>query len=134
MLSIASLAASADTAHYYLEAIANDRDDYYVASGEAPGRWLGSGSALLGLGGEVTPEDLRAVLEGHHPRTGEAVIGYRKNAGFDTASRLRNPCHSFGGCVIGRPLIRLSPLTMRRACRPGVLGGRGVHGPAGQEG
>jgi conjugative relaxase-like TrwC/TraI family protein len=83
VLSIARLAASAETAHYYLEAIANDRDDYYVASGEAPGRWLGSGSALLGLDGEVTPEDLRAVLEGLDPRTGESVIGYRKNAGFD---------------------------------------------------
>lgn len=83
MISIARLAANADTAHYYLEAIANDRDDYYVASGEAPGRWLGSGSALLGLDGEVTPADLQAVLEGLDPRTGEAVIGYRKNAGFD---------------------------------------------------
>jgi len=83
VLSIARLAASADTAHYYLEAIANDRDDYYVASGEAPGRWLGSGSTLLGLNGHVTPDDLRAILEGIDPRSGEAVIGYRKNAGFD---------------------------------------------------
>lgn len=83
MLSIARLAANADTAHYYLEAIANDRDDYYVASGEAPGRCLGSGSALLGLGAEVTLGGLRAVLDGVDPRTGEAIIGYRKNAGFD---------------------------------------------------
>ena len=83
MISIARLFANADTAHYYLEAIANDRDDYYVASGEAPGRWLGSGSALLGLDGEVTPQDLRAILEGLDPRTGEPIIGYRKNAGFD---------------------------------------------------
>lgn len=83
MISIARLAANADTAIYYLEAIANDRDDYYVASGEVPGRWLGSGSALLGVGGEVTPEDLRAILHGLDPRTGEALVGYRKNSGFD---------------------------------------------------
>ena len=83
MISIARLAANADTAIYYLEAIANDRDDYYVASGEVPGRWLGSGSALLGLDGEVTPEDLRAILDGMDPRTGEELVGYRKNSGFD---------------------------------------------------
>ncbi len=83
MISIARLAANPDTAIYYLEAIANDRDDYYVASGEVPGRWLGSGSALLGLEGEVTPEDLRAILDGLDPRTGHALVGYRKNSGFD---------------------------------------------------
>jgi conjugative relaxase-like TrwC/TraI family protein len=83
VISIARLAANADTAIYYLEAIANDRDDYYVASGEVPGRWLGSGSVLLGLDGEVTPEDLRAILDGLDPRTGEPLVGYRKNAGFD---------------------------------------------------
>ncbi len=83
MISIARLAANADTAIFYLEAIANDRDDYYVTSGEVPGRWLGSASDLLGLDGEVTPEDLRAVLDGLDPRTGEALVGYRKNSGFD---------------------------------------------------
>jgi conjugative relaxase-like TrwC/TraI family protein len=83
VISIARLATNADTASYYLKAIANDRDDYYVASGEVPGRWLGSGSELLGLDGEVTPEELRAVLAGLDPRTGETLLGYRKNAGFD---------------------------------------------------
>ena len=70
MISIARLAANADTAIYYLEAIANDRDDYYVASGEVPGRWLGSGSALLGLDGEVTPPLLPAE---RRPPAGAAV-------------------------------------------------------------
>ena len=83
MISIARLAANADTAIYYLEAIANDRDDYYIASGEVPGRWLGTGSALLGLDGEVTPEDLRSILDGVDPRVGVALVGYRKNSGFD---------------------------------------------------
>jgi conjugative relaxase-like TrwC/TraI family protein len=83
VISIAKLAASADTAVYDLESIANDRDDYYVASGEVPGRWVGSGSALVGLAGEVTPEDLGAILDGLDPRTGEPLVGYRKDAGFD---------------------------------------------------
>lgn len=101
MISIARLAANADTAHYYLEAIANDRDDYYVASGEAPGRWLGSGSALLGLDGEVSPEDLRAVLEGLDHRTGEPVIGYRKNAGFDLCLSAPKTSHVRRGQAAG---------------------------------
>ena len=44
MISIARLAANADTAIYYLEAIANDRDDYYVASGESPAGGSGRGA------------------------------------------------------------------------------------------
>jgi len=83
VISLAKLAVGADTASYYLEAIANDRDDYYLASGEAPGRWLGSGCEALGLVGVVLPEHLRAVLDGLDPRIGEALVGYRKNCGFD---------------------------------------------------
>lgn len=83
MISIARLAANADTAIYYVEAIANDRDDYYVASGEVPVRCLGRGSALLGLNSDVTPEDLRAILDGLDPLTGEPPFGYRRNSGFD---------------------------------------------------
>ncbi|HMQ25246.1 MAG TPA: relaxase domain-containing protein [Acidimicrobiales bacterium] len=81
MISIARLAAKPDTAIFYLEAIANDRDDHYFASGEVSGHRLGSGSALLSLDGEVMPEDLRAILDGLAPRTGEALVGYRKNRG-----------------------------------------------------
>jgi hypothetical protein len=83
VFTIAKLAASANTAICYLEVIANERDDYYVASGEVPGRWVGSSSPLLGLEGAVTPEDLRSILEGLDPRTGQSIIGRRRNAGFD---------------------------------------------------
>ena len=37
VLSIAKFTAAPDPAAYYLEVIANERDDYYLASGEAPG-------------------------------------------------------------------------------------------------
>jgi len=36
---------------------------------EAPGRWLGTGAAALGLRGEVDGDALGAVLEGDHPLT-----------------------------------------------------------------
>ncbi|MHB1911508.1 MAG: relaxase domain-containing protein, partial [Acidimicrobiales bacterium] len=54
MLSIAKLSSSDVPGRgvgYYVAHIANDRDDYYNGSGEAPGRWLGQGAAALGLDG-----------------------------------------------------------------------------------
>ncbi len=40
------------------------------ADGEQPGHWTGRQAALLGLSGEVTTEDLQALLEGRDPRSG----------------------------------------------------------------
>lgn len=54
--SIAKFSAAPDPAAYYLEVIANERDDYYLASGEAPGQWIGAGTERLGLKGEVEAE------------------------------------------------------------------------------
>jgi conjugative relaxase-like TrwC/TraI family protein len=50
--------------------------DYYLDPGEPPGRWWGSGRRAVGLGGEVLPEQLQALLEGRHPATG-AILGRR---------------------------------------------------------
>ena len=50
MLSIGKLAKGQEG--YYLDAVARGVEDYYL-DGEAPGRWLGAGTALLGLAGEV---------------------------------------------------------------------------------
>ncbi len=55
MLSISKFSAAPDPAAYYLEVIANERDDYYLASGEAPGRWIGAGAERLGLAGVEPP-------------------------------------------------------------------------------
>ena len=41
---------------------ANGIEDYY-ALGEAPGRWTGHSAELLGLEGEIQPEQLTAVLD-----------------------------------------------------------------------
>ncbi|GMU78779.1 MAG: hypothetical protein AMXMBFR46_15730 [Acidimicrobiia bacterium] len=83
MLSIAKFSSAPDPAAYYLEVIANERDDYYLGSGETPGRWVGAGAGSLGLAGEVEPDALRAVLEGRDPGSGESLVGWRKVPGFD---------------------------------------------------
>ncbi|MBK5221725.1 MAG: relaxase domain-containing protein [Acidimicrobiia bacterium] len=60
--------------------------DYYLDPDEPPGRWRGEGLAALGLAGEVTGDDLRAVLEGHHPVTGAQLgraFGNSSARGFD---------------------------------------------------
>jgi conjugative relaxase-like TrwC/TraI family protein len=90
MLNIGRMAPG--RADYYLTAVARHEDGvegYYLARGEEPGRWLGAGAEILGLAGEVTGEQLRAVLDGHHPATGQRLAAHpaRKVPGFDHTFR-----------------------------------------------
>ena len=64
MLSVWKLAHGQEA--YYLDAVAQGVEDYYVG-GEAPGRWIASSGTLLGLTGEVAADDLHAVLSGRDP-------------------------------------------------------------------
>lgn len=60
--------------------------DYYLDPDEPPGRWWGDGLAGLGVGGSVEGDELRAVLEGRHPRTDTTLgrsFGERSARGFD---------------------------------------------------
>ncbi len=60
--------------------------DYYLDPAEPPGRWWGEGRAALGLGTEVAPEELEALLTARHPVTGERLgRGYGADSarGFD---------------------------------------------------
>lgn len=74
---------------YYLAEIASGLDEYYTGAGEAPGNWAGTASSLLGLGGEVAGNDLRAVLAGLAPGTGltpngaQVVSHPRRVPGYD---------------------------------------------------
>ncbi len=74
---------------YYLSQVASGLDEYYTGAGEAPGVWAGSGIESLGLTGEVDPADLRAVLAGLAPGTGQTPNGTtlrshpRRVPGFD---------------------------------------------------
>ena len=84
MLSIGKLRQGQE--RYYLNTVARGVEDYYLGSGEAPGRWTGRGAALLGVSGVVRPEQLRAVLDGRHPTDNTSLITVRRKdrlAGFD---------------------------------------------------
>jgi conjugative relaxase-like TrwC/TraI family protein len=71
---------------YYLEAVAQGVEDYYVG-GEAPGRWIASSDTMTGLAGKVSPDDLRAVLAGHDPSSGARLGQPHKVPGFDLTFR-----------------------------------------------
>jgi Ti-type conjugative transfer relaxase TraA len=89
MLNIGRMAPG--RADYYLTAVANHDgvEGYFLARGEEPGRWLGHGAESLGLSGEVTGEQLRAVLDARHPGTGGQLASHpaRKVPGFDHTFR-----------------------------------------------
>src|SRR5439155_14985732 len=73
-------------ADYYLEAVARGIEDYYTGAGEAPGRWTGSASRELGIGGPVEDDGLHAALSGSNPRTGDPLAerhGGTRVPGFD---------------------------------------------------
>jgi len=79
VLNIGKLSPGA--ADYYVGEVATSAEDYYTGRGEAKGRWVGSLRPVLGLGGEVDPEDFRAVLAGRHPVTGVMLISSQGSAG-----------------------------------------------------
>jgi conjugative relaxase-like TrwC/TraI family protein len=68
VLSVAKLRVGQEA--YQLSGVAQSLDDYYTGAGEAAGRWFGAGAEVLGLDGEVDPDDLRAVLAGLAPGSG----------------------------------------------------------------
>jgi conjugative relaxase-like TrwC/TraI family protein len=72
-LTIAKLGVGQES--YYLSKVAQGIEDYYSGKGEVPGVWLGRGAARLGLVGEVAGAELRAVLSGIDPATGQRLAG-----------------------------------------------------------
>ncbi len=84
MLSLWKLAHGQEA--YYLEAVAQGVEDYYVG-GEAPGRWIASSGTLLGLDGEVSADQLRAVLSGRDPSSGTRLGQPHTVPGFDLTFR-----------------------------------------------
>ncbi len=82
MMSLHALASGQEI--YYLRAVAEGAEEYYTEGGEVPGRWLGSLAESGGLVGEVNAADLRSVLAGVMPSSGERIAGCnRKNAAID---------------------------------------------------
>lgn len=66
MLTIRAMTGGAGYAQKHLE-----HSDYYDEHRREQGEWQGRGAELLGLGGNVTPEQFEAVREGLDPETGE---------------------------------------------------------------
>lgn len=90
---------------YYLNSVARGVEDYYTGSGEAPGYWLAGGAKNLKLEGEVGEDQLRALLNGYDPTTGERLLNGKPTKrervpGFDLTFRAPKSVallHALGG-------------------------------------
>jgi conjugative relaxase-like TrwC/TraI family protein len=71
VLSLGKLTAGHE--EYYEREVAGGAEDYYAMRGEAQGEWVGSGSDGLGLNGAASGGQLRALLEGRDPSSGELL-------------------------------------------------------------
>ena len=58
---------------YYTRELATDHEQYLSGHGESPGRWYGAGAPTLGLQGEASVAEFRAMFEGRDPTTGEPL-------------------------------------------------------------
>jgi conjugative relaxase-like TrwC/TraI family protein len=90
MLTIGKLGGGPGVGRYYIDQVAQGREDYYAGEGEAAGVWMGTGAASLGLSGEVGEHELVRLLEGRGPTTGEILRELRSAdavAGFDLTFR-----------------------------------------------
>ncbi len=73
-------------AEYLISSVALSIDEYYAGVGESPGVWTGRWSEKLGLAGVVEADELRVLVEGKHPVTGEDLLAGsrpRKVRAFD---------------------------------------------------
>lgn len=56
VLSIGKVGGGNGDPRYYIDNVAQGKEDYYSGRGESPGRWLGSGATAAGLSGTVDDE------------------------------------------------------------------------------
>src|SRR4051794_5191146 len=90
VLSIGKLAAGPTAGRYYVEQVAQGREDYYAGEDEAPGAWVGSGAGSLALRGEVTEAGISLLLDGRDPGSGGQLrrpLASGAVAGFDLTFR-----------------------------------------------
>jgi conjugative relaxase-like TrwC/TraI family protein len=95
-------------AHYYLSDLAGELP-LPAAAGERPAVWIGRAAEGLGLGGEVDPGRLRAVLEGRHPVSGHRLRSARATVlGFDmtfSAPKSVSVLFGLGGDDVARDVV-----------------------------
>jgi conjugative relaxase-like TrwC/TraI family protein len=79
VLGIGKIRAGRET--YHLDAVDNGVEEYYFGAREAPGVWLGQGTAALGLRGRVERAQLVSLLAGCNPTSGEQLTRGRTTRG-----------------------------------------------------
>jgi hypothetical protein len=80
--------------------------DYYTASGNPPGRWLGSGAADLQVTGRVREDQMRSLFgRGLHPDA-EEIVALETAAGTSPEAAER-------AVKLGRAFPRYQPLPLR---------------------
>src|SRR5438105_2360963 len=77
MVSIGKPVSAEQVVRYLVEARTDAAVEYYTTAHEATGRWTGRAADHLGLHGDVGAEQLRALLEGRHPRAGADLLQRR---------------------------------------------------------
>lgn len=90
MLSLGKIAAGPGAGRYYVDQVAQGREDYYAGEGEEPGVWLGAGAASFGVAGVVQERGLVLLLSGRDPASGEVLgrpLARGAVAGFDLTFR-----------------------------------------------
>jgi conjugative relaxase-like TrwC/TraI family protein len=136
VLDVANLTPGRE--NYYLEKLADDREEYLSGHGESPGRWYGRGAARLGLEGEATKEGFRRLIQGRHPETGELLgreHGRHAVTGFDLVLRPAKSVsvlYGLGDAATGRAVQDAHHVGLAEATGylDGQLGARRGHGGA----
>lgn len=121
MLTIAKMGVGQEG--YYLAKVASGLDDYYSGAGETTGRWIGRGSARLGLDGEVGSSDLRALLAGMAPDGRDRLSGQARlvhTPGWDmtfSAPKSVSILYGLGGVAVAEQVAAAHDAAVDEALR-----------------
>jgi conjugative relaxase-like TrwC/TraI family protein len=123
---------------YYLERLADNREEYLSGHGESPGRWYGHGAARLGLDGEATKQGFRRLIQGRDPKIGELLgreHGRHAVTAFDLVlrpSKSVSVLYGLGDSATGRAVLDAHHVGLAEATAylDGQLGARRGHGGA----
>jgi conjugative relaxase-like TrwC/TraI family protein len=123
---------------YYLEKLADNREEYLSGHGESPGCWYGRGATSLGLEGEASKDGFRRLIQGRHPETGQLLgreHGRHAVTGFDLVlrpSKSVSVLYGLGDAATGRAVLEAHHVGLAEATAylDGQLGARRGHGGA----
>ena len=106
---------------YLISSVALAIDEYYAGVGEAPGVWAGRFAAELGLEGVVEPDQLRALVQGRRPVSGEDLLAGRPERrvnAFDatfSAPKSASLLWALGGAEVASRVTRCHVEAVERA-------------------